>query len=67
QSKDAELAERFGKLAQFLNSHESKILEELISVQGKPVEIGGYFQPNVELVSKAMRPSATLNGALDSL
>ncbi|MDP3516481.1 MAG: NADP-dependent isocitrate dehydrogenase [Pseudohongiella sp.] len=67
QNKDAELAERFGKLAQFLNSHESKILEELISVQGKPVEIGGYFQPNVELVSKAMRPSATLNGALDSL
>ena len=67
QNKDAELAERFGKLARFLNSHESKILEELISVQGKPVEIGGYYQPNVELVSKAMRPSATLNGALDSL
>ncbi|MDP2380227.1 MAG: NADP-dependent isocitrate dehydrogenase, partial [Pseudohongiella sp.] len=67
QNKDAELAERFGKLAQFLSSNESKILEELISVQGKPVEIGGYFQPNVELVSKAMRPSATLNGALDSL
>jgi len=67
QSKDAELAERFGKLATFLNSNESKILDELISVQGKPVEIGGYYQPNAELVSKAMRPSATLNGALDSL
>ncbi len=67
QSKDAELAERFGKLAAFLNSNESKILDELISVQGKPVEIGGYYQPNADLVSKAMRPSATLNGALDSL
>ena len=67
QSKDAELAERFGKLASFLNSNESKILDELISVQGKPVEIGGYYQPNAELVSKAMRPSAMLNGALDSL
>ena len=67
QSKDAELAERFGKLASFLNSNESKILDELISVQGKPVEIGGYYQPNADLVSKAMRPSATLNGALDSL
>jgi isocitrate dehydrogenase len=67
QSKDAELAERFGKLAQFLNSNESKILDELISVQGKPVEIGGYYQPNAELVSRAMRPSDTLNGALDSL
>jgi isocitrate dehydrogenase len=67
QRKDAELAERFGKLATFLNSNESKILDELISVQGKPVEIGGYYQPNADLVSKAMRPSATLNGALDSL
>ena len=67
QSKDAELAKRFGKLASFLNSNESKILDELISVQGKPVEIGGYYQPNADLVSKAMRPSATLNGALDSL
>lgn len=67
QRKDAELAERFGKLASFLNSNESKILNELISVQGKPVEIGGYYQPNADLVSKAMRPSATLNGALDSL
>lgn len=67
QSKDAELAERFGKLATFLNSNESKILDELISVQGKPVEIGGYYQPNADLVSKAMRPSATLNGALNSL
>jgi isocitrate dehydrogenase len=67
QSKDAELANRFGKLATFLNSNESKILDELISVQGKPVEIGGYYQPNADLVSKAMRPSATLNGALDSL
>lgn len=67
QSKDAELAQRFGKLAQFLNSNESKILDELISVQGRPVEIGGYYQPDAELVSKAMRPSDTLNGALDSL
>ncbi|MDO8907255.1 MAG: NADP-dependent isocitrate dehydrogenase [Pseudohongiella sp.] len=67
QTKDAELAKRFGELAQFLNSNETKIVDELIAVQGKPVEIGGYFQPNAELVSKAMRPSATLNSALASL
>ncbi|TFH74941.1 NADP-dependent isocitrate dehydrogenase [Gammaproteobacteria bacterium LSUCC0112] len=67
QTRDAELAERFGKLAQSLTSNESKIVEELVSVQGKPVEIGGYYQPNVELVSKAMRPSATLNNALSAL
>ena len=60
-------AQRFGKLATFLNSNESKILGELISVQGKLVEIGGYSPPNNRLVSKAMRPSAMLNGALDSL
>ncbi|MDP2126405.1 MAG: NADP-dependent isocitrate dehydrogenase [Pseudohongiella sp.] len=67
QTKDAELAKRFGELAQFLSSNETKIVDELIAVQGKPVEIGGYFQPNAELVSKAMRPSATLNSALASL
>lgn len=67
QSKDAELAKRFGELATLLNSNETKIVEELIAVQGKPVEIGGYYQPNAELVSKAMRPSATLNAALAGL
>ena len=67
QSKDAELAKRFAELARFLNSNEKKIVDELIAVQGKPVEIGGYFQPNAELVSKAMRPSATLNAALAAL
>lgn len=67
QTEDADLAARFGKLATFLNDNEAAIVAELNGVQGKPVEIGGYYQPNAELVSKAMRPSATLNGALDSL
>ncbi|RWU11672.1 NADP-dependent isocitrate dehydrogenase [Pseudidiomarina gelatinasegens] len=67
QSKDKALAERFGKLAKLLNENEAKIVEELNSVHGHPVEIGGYFQPNPELVDKAMRPSATLNSTLASL
>lgn len=67
QSKDAELAKRFGPLAATLTSNENKIVEELIAVQGKPVEIGGYYQPNPALASKAMRPSATLNAALAAL
>ncbi|MEX0740771.1 MAG: NADP-dependent isocitrate dehydrogenase [Pseudohongiella sp.] len=67
QSKDAALAERFGKLAALLNSKEAEILAELNGVQGSPVEIGGYYQPNGELVSAALRPSATLNAALAGL
>jgi isocitrate dehydrogenase len=67
QTADLELAASFKTLAAALTGAESKIVEELIAVQGKPVEIGGYYRPNVELVEKVMRPSATLNAALESL
>jgi isocitrate dehydrogenase len=67
QTGDAELAARFSKLAQALNANEATIVAEQIAVQGQPVAIGGYYQPNAELVAKAMRPSATLNAALAAL
>lgn len=67
QTEDTDLAARMGKLASFLNENEAKIVDELNGVQGNPVEIGGYYQPNGDLVSKAMRPSVTLNEALASL
>ena len=67
QTEDAELAAKFTQLAAALTGAEAKIVEELIAVQGKPVEIGGYYRPNEDLVVKAMRPSATLNQAIDSL
>ena len=67
QNKDAALAERFGKLASLLSENEAKIIEELNGVQGSPVEIGGYYQPDSKLVSNAMRPSGTLNEALTAL
>ncbi|CAI8157232.1 MAG: Isocitrate dehydrogenase [NADP] [Pseudidiomarina mangrovi] len=67
QTDDAELATRFAKLATQLQQHEQTILAELIAVQGRAVEIGGYYQPNSSLVDKAMRPSATLNNALATL
>lgn len=67
QTKNADLAARFSKLAAALTDNEEKIVAELNGVQGSPVEIGGYYQPNADLVSKAMRPSATLNAALESL
>ena len=67
QTADAELAARFAGLAQALTEAEGKIVEELIAVQGKPVDIGGYYRPDAAKVDQAMRPSATLNQALASL
>jgi isocitrate dehydrogenase len=66
QSDDAELAAKFSPLAQSLADNEQKIIDELNAVQGKPVDMGGYYHPDVEKVGKAMRPSATLNALLAS-
>jgi isocitrate dehydrogenase len=67
QSDDAELQATFKPVAEALASNESKIVEELNSVQGGAVDIGGYYQPNPELVSQAMRPSKTFNAVLSSI
>jgi isocitrate dehydrogenase len=67
QSGDADLAARFAPLAERLAASEATIAEELSSVQGSPVDIGGYYRPDPERVVAAMRPSATLNDALASL
>ena len=64
QTEDAELQEHFSKLALELSSAETKIIEELNAAQGAPVDLGGYYLPDAEKASKAMRPSATLNAAL---
>ena len=64
QSEDAELAKRFAPLAKTLAANEQKIVDELNAVQGKPVDIGGYYFPDREKVSAVMRPSATFNAAL---
>lgn len=66
QAKDAELAAKFGDLANTLAENEAKINEELIGAQGQPQDIGGYYFPSDELTSKAMRPSVTFNTAIDS-
>ncbi len=67
QSKDKELQARFTSLAQALTDNEGKINEELIAAQGKPVDMGGYYHPDFDKTSKAMRPSATFNAALGSI
>ncbi|MBF0269743.1 MAG: NADP-dependent isocitrate dehydrogenase [Alphaproteobacteria bacterium] len=64
QTKDKDLAARFAPLAKVLTENEAKINAELIGAQGKPVDTGGYYSPDFDKTSKAMRPSATLNAAL---
>ncbi|MFZ1375662.1 MAG: NADP-dependent isocitrate dehydrogenase [Geothrix sp.] len=67
QTKDAELQARFAKVAQALDENEAKINEELISAQGKPVDMGGYYHPDKVKTGKAMRPSATFNAIMNGL
>ncbi|CAA7624860.1 Isocitrate dehydrogenase (NADP) [Candidatus Terasakiella magnetica] len=64
QSADKEIQARFTPLAKTLADNEAKINAELIAAQGKPVDMGGYYHPDFDKTSKAMRPSATLNAAL---
>ncbi len=64
QTKDADLANRFASVAKVLTDNEAKINEELIGAQGQAQNIGGYYFPNDELATKAMRPSETLNNAI---
>jgi isocitrate dehydrogenase len=64
QSDDAGLADRFRPLAKALAENEQKIIAELAAIQGKPVDIGGYFKPEPATVTAVMRPSPTLNAAI---
>ncbi|MFI0941751.1 NADP-dependent isocitrate dehydrogenase [Streptomyces sp. NPDC021020] len=67
QSDDAALAAAFEGLAKTLAEHEETIVTELIAVQGKPADIGGYYQPDPAKAAAVMRPSATFNQAIASL
>ena len=67
QNDDAGLKATFAPVAKALTDGEAGILSELNGAQGKPVEIGGYYHPDLAKVVEAMRPSATLNAAIDSL
>ena len=67
QDADADLKAKFAPVAESLASNEAKIVEELNSVQGPAKDIEGYYSPNPELASVAMRPSATLNAIVDAI
>ncbi len=66
QTKDPELQARFTKLAQDLADEEDRINKELMAAQGKSMELGGYYLPNDDLATRAMRPSTTFNAAIDA-
>ncbi len=67
QTEDAELAAKFAPLAKQLAADEQKIVDELNAVQGKPVDIGGYYMPDVAKLDAIMRPSQTFNNALKAV
>jgi isocitrate dehydrogenase len=67
QPKDAELRSRFAGVAKQMAAGAQTIDADLLGAQGKPVDMGGYYQPDTAKTTKAMRPSATLNAIIDAL
>ena len=67
QTKDKELQARFAGVAKRLEENEAKINQELLGAQAKPMDIGGYYDPDPVKTSKAMRPSATFNAIIDAI
>jgi isocitrate dehydrogenase len=67
QTDDADLAALFAPVAEYLATNEATILAELLDVQGKSVDIGGYFRPDPVKVDAVMRPSPTFNAGIDTL
>ena len=67
QTKDAEMQTRFARVARELEENEATISEELLAAQGRPVDVGGYYFPDVAMVEKEMRPSPTFNTIIDGM
>ena len=67
QTDDAELAARFAPIAAELSANEQAIVEELLAVQGRPADIGGYYVPDAAKATRIMRPSQTFNAAIDAV
>ena len=67
QDKDKEMKERFSKIYKELAANEEKITNDMIAVQGKPVDLGGYYVPNDKKATEVMRPSSTFNKIIDEI
>ncbi len=65
QNEDADLKAEFTPLAKRLAENETSIVNELNDIQGQPADIGGYYQPNEDLITQVMRPSKTFNTILN--
>ena len=66
QTADKQLVAHFAPIAKELTANEAAIVAELNGVQGKPIDVGGYYHPNPKLAAAAMRPSATLNAIIEN-
>jgi isocitrate dehydrogenase len=66
QDDDADMKARFEKLADELGKNEATINEELLAAQGQPVDLGGYYMPNIKKASLVMRPSAVFNEIIEN-
>ncbi len=67
QNKDADMKERFSKIAKAFEENEKQIVDELLAVQGKPADLGGYYKPNDTMAYSVMRPSKTFNKIIDEM
>jgi isocitrate dehydrogenase len=67
QASDTDLKNLFASVAERLNSNEDKIIDELNAAQGHTVDIGGYYHPDTDLTTRAMRPSETFNAIIDRI
>jgi isocitrate dehydrogenase len=67
QTTDVEMQARFTGVAARLQENETKISDELLSAQGRPVDVGGYYLPDDAMAGNAMRPSPTFNAIIDAL
>ncbi|MGD8307723.1 MAG: NADP-dependent isocitrate dehydrogenase, partial [Ignavibacteria bacterium] len=67
QNEDGDMKTRFSKMYKELEANEKKITDDMISVQGKPVDIGGYYVPVDKMATEVMRPSSTFNKIVDEM
>jgi isocitrate dehydrogenase len=66
-TRDTELKVHFAPVAEQLEQNEEKIAQEFLDAQGKPVDLGGYYLPDIEKAEKVMRTSPTLNSIIDGM
>jgi len=66
QNDDLELKNEFTSISESLRSNEDQIVSELLQIQGSPVDVGGYYQPDDEKAGSKMRPSTTFNNIIDN-